>query len=76
MTATELLYLRDASLRAFDATVVDADETGVALDKTAFYVTGGGLPHDTGVLRWAGGQARVTDVRERGDGVWHTLEAG
>ena len=72
---TELLYLRDAELRAFDATVtaVDAEANAVALDRTAFYPTGGGQPHDTGVL--AG--VPVTDVRKgRGsdaDVVWHTL---
>jgi len=41
----------------------------VALDKTAFYPTGGGQPHDTGVL---GGLA-VTDVRKDGDLVWHAV---
>ena len=49
---TELLYLRDAYLREFDATVVDVDATTrVALDRTAFYPTGGGQPHDTGHAR-------------------------
>ena len=71
---TDLLYLRDSSQRSFEATVVEADETGVALDRTAFYVTGGGQPHDTGVLRWDGGEALVTDVRKRGDTAWHTLD--
>ena len=71
---TDLLYLRDASLRSFEATVVDAEETGVALDRTAFYVTGGGQPHDTGVLRWDGGEALVIDARKRGDTAWHTLD--
>ena len=71
---TELLYLRDSSLRSFEATVVDADETGVELDRTAFYVTGGGQPHDTGVLTWDGGEALVIDVRKRGDTAWHTLD--
>ena len=71
---TELLYLRDASVRTFEATVVDSDENSVQLDKTAFYVTGGGQPHDTGTLRWDGGQARVVDVRKRGDTAWHTLD--
>lgn len=73
--ATELLYLRDAYLQAFDATVVEVDQEGrrVALDRTAFYATGGGQPHDTGVL---GGLA-VTDVR-KGEGgvVWHTVGDG
>ena len=71
---TDLLYLRDASLRSFEATVVETGETGVVLDRTAFYVTGGGQPHDTGVLRWDAGEARVVDVRKHEDGAWHTLE--
>src|SRR5437773_6772177 len=33
----ELLYLRDAYLREFDATVVVVDGTRVALDGTTFY---------------------------------------
>jgi misacylated tRNA(Ala) deacylase len=69
---TELLYLRDAYLREFEATVtgVDEDARRVALDSTAFYPTGGGQPHDVGTL--AG--ACVTDVRKEGDAVWHTLD--
>jgi misacylated tRNA(Ala) deacylase len=69
---TELLFLRDAYLRQFDATVsaVDAAESRVALDRTAFYPTGGGQPHDTGSV----GDARVIDVRKEGDVVWHVVE--
>ncbi len=69
---TELLYLRDAYLRTFDATVVDVRDDAVALDRTAFYATGGGQPHDTGTL--AG--LTVTDVRKEGDMVWHTVRGG
>jgi misacylated tRNA(Ala) deacylase len=71
---TELLYLRDAELRSFDTVVTGIVDGGVLLAETAFYVTGGGQPHDTGLLRWDGGQARVIEVRKRGDGAWHTLE--
>jgi misacylated tRNA(Ala) deacylase len=69
---TDLLYLRDAYLRDFDATVVDVDEYArrVALDRTAFYATGGGQPHDTGTLD----DAIVVDVRKEGDVVWHTID--
>jgi len=67
---TELLYLRDAYLREFSATVTKADENRVALDRTAFYPTGGGQPHDTGTLA----SATVTDVRKEDDDVWHTLD--
>lgn len=68
--ATELLFLRDAYLREFDATVTAVDGQRVALDRTAFYPTGGGQPHDTGTLD---GLA-VSEVRKEGDAVWHTVE--
>jgi misacylated tRNA(Ala) deacylase len=67
--ATELLYLRDAYQRTFSATVVDRRDDAVALDRTAFYPTGGGQPHDTGTLDRIG----VTDVRKEGEVVWHVL---
>jgi misacylated tRNA(Ala) deacylase len=69
---TELLYLRDAYLREFDAVVVatDADGRRVALDRTAFYPTGGGQPHDVGTLDGVS----VVDVRKEDDLVWHTLD--
>lgn len=74
MAGTELLYLRDAYLAVFDATVVDVDAEGrrVALDRTAFYPTGGGQPHDTGEL--AGHP--VAEVRKAEELAWHTLGGG
>ena len=72
--ATDRIYLRDAQIRAFDATVTAVDDDGrLALDATAFYATGGGQPHDTGTISWDGGTAVVTDVRGY-DVVWHTLD--
>jgi misacylated tRNA(Ala) deacylase len=68
--ATDLLYLRDAYLREFDALVTAVDGDRVALDRTAFYPTGGGQPHDNGALDGAS----VVDVRKEGDVVWHTVE--
>ncbi len=68
---TDLLFLRDAYLRSVDATVVAVDEDGrrVALDRTVFYPTGGGQPHDTGAL----GGLPVTSVKKEGDLVWHAV---
>ena len=68
---TELLFLRDAHLRAFDARVTAVDEAGrrIALDRTAFYATGGGQPHDTGTIDGL----PVEDVRKDGAEVWHTV---
>ncbi|MEM9466536.1 MAG: alanyl-tRNA editing protein [Actinomycetota bacterium] len=75
MSETDRLYLRDAELRSFSATVVEVDEEGrVGLDASAFYPTGGGQPHDTGSLSWDGGSAAVTDVRGKGPVVFHTLD--
>ena len=76
MAGTDLLYLRDAYLRVFPAevTAVDDELGAVALGRTAFYPTDGGQPHDEGVLRWDGGEARVTDVVKRGADVWHVLD--
>ena len=68
--ATELLYLRDAYLREFTATVVDRRDGAVALDRTAFYPTGGGQPHDTGRI----GALAVSEVRKEGELVWHALD--
>lgn len=68
---TDLLYLEDAYVRDLEATVtaVDLATRRVALDRTNFYPTGGGQPHDTGEL--AG--SPVIDVVKEGDEVWHTL---
>lgn len=68
--ATRLLFLRDAYLRSVDATVSDARDEAVALDRTVFYATGGGQPHDTGTLSGV----PVTGVRKEGGLVWHTLD--
>ena len=67
---TDALYLRDAYLQRFEAVVTAARDGAVALDRTAFYASGGGQPHDTGTL----GDARVVDVQKEGDTVWHQVE--
>jgi misacylated tRNA(Ala) deacylase len=69
---TTRLYLDDAYLARAEAEVVAVDvETGrVALDRTVFYPTGGGQPHDLGRL----GSSAVTAVRSEGEVVWHTIE--
>jgi misacylated tRNA(Ala) deacylase len=71
---TDLLFLRDAYLRVFDAIVIAVDDGRAALDRTAFYATGGGQPHDTGTLTWADGAAPVVDVRKDAGAVWHHLD--
>lgn len=73
-----LLYQTDSYLREFDAvvTAVDPEAHGVVLDQTAFYVTGGGQPHDTGMLQADAWQADVVDVRRGSAGPLHILDTG
>lgn len=68
---TERLYYTDAYCARFEARVVDTadDATRVYLDRSAFYPTSGGQPHDTGSL----GGVAVTDVVDEGDRVAHLL---
>jgi misacylated tRNA(Ala) deacylase len=74
---TELLYHTDAYLREFGSRIVavDAQRHAVALDRTAFFPTGGGQPHDTGELRCATTRCAVVDVAKHGAVVWHVLRA-
>ena len=72
MADTDLLFLRDAYLQEATATVLEIRENAVVLDRTIFYATGGGQPHDTGSL---GGQV-VVDVRKEGGAVLHVLAEG
>lgn len=69
---SDLLYLRDAELRSFTGRVVARRDDAVALDRTAFYPTGGGQPHDTGTL----GGLPVVEVRKEDGLVWHRLAGG
>lgn len=63
----------DPYLTTFTATVTalaDSDDgTWVALDRSAFYPTAGGQPHDTGTLD----DLAVVDVKSQGGVVWHLV---
>jgi misacylated tRNA(Ala) deacylase len=68
---SELLYLTDAYVKAFDAVVTAQVEGGVVLDRTAFYPGGGGQPNDVGRLT-AGEQTwNVTGVKKVSGQVVH-----
>ena len=70
---TERLYYQDAYLAAFQATVLERADDGrrLYLDRTAFYPTSGGQPHDTGRL----GGVEVVDVVDEGERIAHLLAA-
>ena len=68
---TERIYYTDAYATGFEAAVLERAEAGrrVYLDRTAFYPTSGGQPHDTGRL----GGVPVMDVVDEGERVAHLL---
>jgi alanyl-tRNA synthetase len=70
---TDRLYYTDSYLREFRARVTDRSEDGrrIYLDRTAFYPTSGGQPHDTGAI---GGVALV-EVEDEGERIAHVVEA-
>jgi len=71
------LFAVDAYRTTFDARVVEVDrEAGrLRLDRTAFYPTGGGQPHDTGTLTGPDGALQVTGVRRESGLIWHSVAA-
>ena len=71
----ELLYYQDVMLREFDATVISkgTDENGrnfIVLSNTVFYPTGGGQPHDLGIINGIG----VIDVEKVGNEIRHYIQ--
>jgi alanyl-tRNA synthetase len=68
---TDRLYYTDARLDRFTAAVLDIADDGrrVYLDRTAFYPTSGGQPHDLGTL----GGIAVVDVIDEDDRIAHCL---
>jgi alanyl-tRNA synthetase len=83
---TKRLYYDDAFTREFTAQVLSCEPESAAasenpkgppgalwrikLDRTAFYPTSGGQPHDTGQL----GDARVMDVLDEEDEIIHLVD--
>lgn len=62
---TDRLDLQDATLRDWDATVLQSDvDSGIVLDRSAFYPGGGGQPPDHGTLLWGGVETRIVGTRK------------
>jgi alanyl-tRNA synthetase len=75
MVKTERLYYDNPYLLEFDATVVGrlalGDRLGIIMDRTAFYPTSGGQPHDLGVIN----EVPVVDCYEDDSGALiHVLD--
>jgi misacylated tRNA(Ala) deacylase len=71
---TDLIFQSDAFVRDFEAIVVGVAESGVTLDRTAFYAGGGGQPCDIGTLTFGETTATVTKVSRKDGEVVHELD--
>ena len=71
---TELLYLTDAYVKEFEATITEQIEGGVILDRTAFYPGGGGQPCDFGTLTAGDQTYTVSKVKKVSGKVVHFIQ--
>ena len=71
---TDLLFHHDSYIREFEAKVTGVTEDGVILDRTGFYIGGGGQPHDTGALISEGQASQVIKVGRFEGQIVHTIE--
>lgn len=73
---TELLFQKDSYLKEFKCNIVSVDEeqNAVILDKTAFYIGGGGQPCDTGILENGQSLYTVKKVKNIGNNIYHYID--
>ena len=70
---TELLYHTESYLKEFEASVINVVDTGVVLDRTAFYTGGGGQPSDSGTLATEEREYRVNGVKRVDGNLVHQI---
>jgi len=72
---TERLYYKDPALLSFEGTIIESIESDgkhlTVLDKTAFYPTSGGQPHDNGLLN----SVAIFDVTESKGNIQHISDS-
>ena len=69
------LYCHDhPETLTLETTVADARPGKVVLGETPFYPGGGGQLADRGIVRWTGGEAKVTGLEISSGKLWHLLD--
>ncbi len=72
---TEQLFQDERYLKEFQATITEMAEGGAVLDRSAFYIGGGGQPCDTGVLIHDGHEHVVTKIGRAEGKIVHQIQA-
>jgi len=69
------LYCHDhPATLSLETDVADARPRKIALAETPFYPGGGGQLADRGVIRWTGGEAKITGFEISAGKLWHLLD--
>lgn len=73
---SELIFQKDSYVKEFDCKIIKVDEAenAVILDKTAFYIGGGGQPCDTGILEGEADVYAIKKVKKIGKDVYHYID--
>ena len=74
---TEALFAEDSYLKECTARVLAVEERGIVLDRSVMYARSGGQPGDSGTMRWADGEAVVSEAIKGEAGIiLHALAPG
>lgn len=73
---SELIYEKDSYMKEFKCKItgIEEAENAVILDRTAFYIGGGGQPCDVGTLETETDKYIVKKVKKQGDEIYHYIE--
>lgn len=73
---TEELAPIDSYLSEAEGHVVGVAEGGLFMDRTVFYVRGGGQPGDVGTITWDGGSVEIVDTVRKDGRPFHVVAEG
>lgn len=71
---TRELFLEDSYKKAHHAKVTEIKEDKIILDETIFYPTGGGQPHDTGIIKQGNETLKVNNVQRENGQIVHYVD--
>ena len=72
---TKLICHENSYIKEFDAKVTSIRETGIILDKTAFYPGGGGQPQDKGSIIFKNTEHPISGIQREGKNYIHKIDS-